>query len=308
MKISLRLLPLALLFLFVPLFALDQDEAVKVCEQPKSVPDFWVFYDENATSEQIDAGLDQILDFLRQNPHRVNDELGKYCDRLFTPFIFNAKMYNAGEIDFERIEKALEFKPDLNYKTVFASPICNSALLLMPLPSGQKSNLSEADVIRLVKLLVRHGADANDKFVLSYIYGADGFGIFKELLSMNADMSEIVLQIAVDMRSFAHENGATLKFGEAVNLKAAQLGKSAKFVEFYREKMRYFEEFLKFKSLKETNKSGLRFFIETNLALDNAEAIEFLLKNGLCELANECEFLRKKAKIYGAMEVLKLKF
>ncbi len=34
---------------------------------------------------------------------------------------------------------------------------------------------------------------------------------------MNADMSEIALQIAVDMRSFAHENGATLKFIEAVN-------------------------------------------------------------------------------------------
>lgn len=76
---------------------------------------------------------------------------------------------------------------------------------------------------------------------------------------MNADMSEIALQIAIDMRSFAYENGATLKFGEAVNLKVAQFGKSAKFREFYREKMRYFEEFLKFKSLKELNKGGLRF-------------------------------------------------
>jgi hypothetical protein len=94
---------------------------------------------------------------------------------IFTPFIFNAKMYNTGEINFVWIEKALKFKPDLNYKTVVASPICNSALLLMPLPSGQKSKLYEADVIRLVKLLVRHGADANDKFVLSCIYGADGF-------------------------------------------------------------------------------------------------------------------------------------
>lgn len=217
-------------------------------------------------------------------------------------------MHNAGEIDFERIEKALEFKPDLNYKTVVASPICNSALLLMPLPSGQKSKLSEADVIRLVKLLVGHGADANDKFALSCIYGADGFGIFKELLSMNADVSEIPWQITLDLRSFAYKNGVVFKSGEAANLKAAQFGKSEKFVKFYREKMRYFEEFLKFKSLKELNKGGLRFFIETNLALDNAEAIEFLLKNGLCELADECEFLRKKAKFYEATEVLKLKF
>ena len=44
------------------------------------------------------------------------------------------------------------------------------------------------------------------------------------------------------------------------------------------------------------------------MALDNAKAIEFLLKNGLCELPQECEFLRAKAKIYGAAEVLKLKF
>nr|WP_314475523.1 hypothetical protein [uncultured Campylobacter sp.] len=94
MKISLRFLSLALLFLFAPLFALDQDEAVKVCEQ-------------------IDAGLDQILDFLRQNPHRLNDELGEYCDRLFTPFVFNAKMYNTDKIDFVRIKKALKFEKQI---------------------------------------------------------------------------------------------------------------------------------------------------------------------------------------------------
>ena len=96
----------------------------------------------------------------------------------------------------------------------------------MPLPSGQKSKLSKTDIIRLVKLLVRHGADPNDKFILSCVYGADGFGIFKELLGMNADMSEIALQIAVDMPSFAHENGAILKFDEAVNLKRRDLEKA----------------------------------------------------------------------------------
>ena len=44
------------------------------------------------------------------------------------------------------------------------------------------------------------------------------------------------------------------------------------------------------------------------MALDNAMAIEFLLENGLCKLADECEFLRKKAKIYEVTEILKLKF
>lgn len=67
------------------------------------MPDFRIFYDENATIEQIDSELDQILDFLRQNPHRVNDELGEYCDRLFVLFIFNT-----GKIDFVRIEKSTQ--------------------------------------------------------------------------------------------------------------------------------------------------------------------------------------------------------
>ena len=58
MKISLRFLPLALLFLFVPLFALEQDEAIRACGQPKSLPDFRIFYDKNPTSKQIDARLE----------------------------------------------------------------------------------------------------------------------------------------------------------------------------------------------------------------------------------------------------------
>ena len=48
-------------------------------------PDLDIFFDENATSKQIDAGLDQILYFLSQNPHRVNDEFGEFNDRLFRP-------------------------------------------------------------------------------------------------------------------------------------------------------------------------------------------------------------------------------
>ena len=86
MKISLLFLPLVLLFLIMPLFALEQDEAIKACRQSKSVPDFRIFYDENATIKQIDSGRDQILDFLWQNLHRISDELGGYCDRLFYAF------------------------------------------------------------------------------------------------------------------------------------------------------------------------------------------------------------------------------
>ena len=46
-------------------------------------PRFEIFFDENATSKQIDAGLDQILEFLSLNPHRINEEYGEFNDRLF---------------------------------------------------------------------------------------------------------------------------------------------------------------------------------------------------------------------------------
>ena len=32
---------------------------------------------------------------------------------FFTPFIFNAKMYNTGKIYFKRIEKALKFEKQI---------------------------------------------------------------------------------------------------------------------------------------------------------------------------------------------------
>ena len=36
--------------------------------------DLEIFFDKNTTSKQIDAGLDQILEFLLQNPHSLNEE------------------------------------------------------------------------------------------------------------------------------------------------------------------------------------------------------------------------------------------
>jgi len=86
-------------------------------------PRFEIFFDENATSKQIDAGLDQILEFLSQNPHRVNEEYGEFNDRLFSPFIYNVKIIKTGEFDFERIKKALKFKPGLNYKFMIFTPL-----------------------------------------------------------------------------------------------------------------------------------------------------------------------------------------
>ena len=70
-----------------------------------SEPDLEIFFDENATSKQIDAGLDQILDFLSQNPHRVNDEFGEFNDHLFSLFIYNVKIIKTGKFDFGRIKK-----------------------------------------------------------------------------------------------------------------------------------------------------------------------------------------------------------
>ena len=81
------------------------------------MPDFRIFYDENATSKQIDAGLEQILDFLSQNPHRVNDKLGEYCDRLFVLFIFNTD-----KIDFVRIEKSTQIW-EINFRLVDSNRI-----------------------------------------------------------------------------------------------------------------------------------------------------------------------------------------
>ena len=81
------------------------------------------FSTKTLRASKIDAGLDQILEFLSQNPHRVNDEFGEFNARLFSPFIYNVKIIKTGKFDFERIEKVLKFKLDLNYKFMIFTPI-----------------------------------------------------------------------------------------------------------------------------------------------------------------------------------------
>ena len=139
-------------------------------------PDLEVFFDENATSKQIDAGLDQILEFLSQNPHRINDKYGEFDDRLFSPFIYNVKIIKTGEFDFERIKKALKFKPSLNYKFMIFTPL--DAVIALGINPNGKYKLDQKEAIRLIDLLVANGADIGSPELLRTACNAEAFEIF----------------------------------------------------------------------------------------------------------------------------------
>ena len=273
-----------------------------------SEPDLEIFFDENATSKQIDAGLDQILDFLSQNPYRVNDEFGEFNDRLFSPFIYNLKIIKTGKFDFERIKKALKFKPDLNYKFMIFTPL--DAVIALGINPDGKYKFDQKEAIRLIDLLVANGADIGLPELLRTACNAEAFEIFSHLLSRGTrGDKETMLCVAGGIAIFMGQNGASPIANAPLDPKIRQFAKTAKFAEFYREKMRYLDELLKFKPLSEFEAKELEVFTKLSAILDSEDMVKFLLKNGVCKQENlqtSCENLKKYATHYDAKESLRL--
>ena len=273
-----------------------------------SEPDLEIFFDENATNKQIDAGLDQILEFLSLNPHRVNDEYGEFKDRLFSPFIYNAKIIKTGEFDFERIEKVLKFKPDLNYKFMIFTPI--DAVIVLGIDPNGGYKFDQKEAIRLIDLLVANGADIGSPELLCTACNTEAFDIFSHLLSKGArDDKDVMLCVAGGIAIFMSQNGASPIANAPLDPKIRQFAKTAKFAEFYRDKMRYLEELLKFKPLSEFEAKDLEIFTKLATILDSEGMVKFLLSNGVCKQENlqaSCENLKKYATHYDAKESLRL--
>ena len=267
-----------------------------------------IFFDENATNKQIDAGLDQILDFLSQNPHRVNDEFGEFNDRLFSPFIYNVKIIKTGKFDFERIKKVLKFKPELNYKFMIFTPL--DAVIALGIDPNDKYKFDQKEAIRLIDLLVANGADIGSPELLRTACNAEAFEIFSHLLSKGARSDkETMLCVAGGIAIFMGQNGTSPIANAPLDPKIRQFTKTAKFIEFYRDKMRYLEELLKFKPLSEFEAKELEIFTKLATILDSEDIVKFLLNNGVCKQENlqiSCENLKKYATHYDAKESLKL--
>ena len=271
-------------------------------------PDLEIFFDENATSKQIDAGLDQILEFLSQNPHRINDEYGEFNDRLFSPFIYNLKIIKTGKFDFERIEKVLKFKPGLNYKFMIFTPI--DAVIALGIDPNGGYKFEQKEAIRLIDLLIANGADIGSLELLRTACNAEAFEIFSHLLSKGArGDKETMLCVAGGIAIFMGQNGAPPIANAPLNPKIRQFTKTAKFAEFYRDKMRYLEELLNFKPLSEFEAKELEIFAKLAAILDSEDMVKFLLKNGVCRQENlqtSCENFKKYATHYDAKESLRL--
>ena len=267
-----------------------------------------IFFDENATSKQIDAGLDQILYFLSQNPHRVNDEYGEFNDRLFSPFIYNLKIIKTGKFDFERIKKALKFKPNINYKFMIFTPI--DAVIALGINPDGKYKFDQKETIRLIDLLLANGADIDSPELLHMACNTEAFEIFSHLLSKGArGDKETMLCVTGGIAIFMGQNGASPITNAPLDPKIRQFAKTEKFAEFYRDKMRYLEELLKFKPLNEFEAKDLEIFTKLAAILDSEDMVKFLLKNGICKQVNlqtSCENLKKYATHYDAKESLRL--
>ena len=295
--------------------AAKEDVAASTTQQTASnlpQPNFETVYDDNASDEQIDAGLDALLEFAAQNRGRIDEDFGEFKDRIFTAFIFNPKVLRNSKFDFERIEKILKFKPNLNYggDGGFFSPL-KLAIFFGSKFSGETAKLyhfDSADAMRLLELLVQNGANAKTSGLLRDAAANDNFEAFKFLIANGArDTKDVVGSVAGSELIFLSDNNVSI-FGykEALPLAAREFAAGAKFKEFRDGRLRYVEEILKFQSLRELPQNELTGLIKLAAVLDDTDTAEFLLSRGLCKQKELCEFLKVQAKTYDAAKISKI--
>ena len=295
--------------------AAKDDARVSASQQAESnlsQPNFEIFYDENASDAQIDAGLDALLEFAAQNPSRIDEDFGEFKDRIFTAFIFNPKVLRNSKFDFERIEKILKFKPNLNYggDGGFFSPL-KLAIFFGSKFSGEMAKLyhfDSADAMRLLELLVRNGADVKASGLLRDAAANDNFEAFKFLIANGArDTKDVVGSVAGSELIFLSDNNVSI-FGykEALPLAAREFAAGAKFKEFRDGRLRYVEEILKFQSFASIDKKEIETLIKVAVVLDDEMTAEFFLAHGLCKQKELCEFLKAQAKTYDAAKISKI--
>lgn len=268
---------------------------------------FDIFYEHNTTNEEVDKELDKLLLALDKNPKLINKEF-KDNERIFSFFIINTKVADTGKFDFERIEKVLKFRPDLNYDIY---QIKNTSPLHMAMALGFnneiKNRISEDEILNLIKILVKNGADVKAKELLVTAYNINRFKIFKYFLdSGTKDATKIMFSIAADMGIFMANNGLSINKNKLENSKEREFITTDKFKNFYESKIRFLKEALKFVKLNEFDLKDIEIFIIVNSILDNDKAIQILLDNELCKLANICDFLKETARHYNSKKILKL--
>ena len=295
--------------------AAKEDAAASTTQQTASnlpQPNFEIFYDENASDAQIDAGLDALLEFAAQNPSRIDEDFGEFKDRIFTAFIFNPKVLRNSKFDFERIEKILKFKPNLNYggDGGYFSPL-KLAIFFGSKFSSEMAKLyrfDSADAMRLLELLVQNGADVKASGLLRDAAANDNFEAFKFLIANGArDTKDVVGSVAGSELIFLSDNNVSiLGYKEALPLAAREFAAGAKFKEFRDGRLRYVEEILKFQSLRELPQNELTGLIKLAAVLDDIDTAEFLLAHGLCKQKELCEFLKAQAKTYDAVKISKI--
>ena len=296
-------------------FGAAKEDAASTTQQGASnlsQPNFEAVYDDNASDEQIGAGLDALLEFAAQNRGRIDEDFGEFKDRIFTAFIFNPKVLRNSKFDFEWIEKILKFKPNLNYggDGGYFSPL-KLAIFFGSKFSGEMAKLyhfDSADAMRLLELLVQNGADVKADGLLLDAVSNDNFAAFKFLIEKGArDASGAVGSILGSEVIFLNEHNISSIIGiDAPPKQMREFTASEEFKKFSAERLRYLDEILKFQSFADLDRRHLEGFIKFVSMLDDDAAAEFLLSRGLCEQKGLCELLEEGAKRYDAPKISKI--
>lgn len=265
---------------------------------------FEIFYEQNATNEQIDAKLDEILAFFEREPTKINEKFGDFNESALLPFFGNIKIARTGKFDVRRIKKLLEFKPDLNRNLY---DINGTTPLEITLFYAQTQVVNHDEIFNLAKILLDENIDFKKPELLfaGYIFG--DLEIFEILLKKGAqNTNRLLSSLVFDVFRFVSQNGFSINIKKPLSPEAYEFIRSKKFIKFQDDKMKFIKKAFEFRSINDFNSAELDLFLKINSYVDNFVAVKFLLDHGLKNNQKAYESLKKYAKEFKSAHILKL--
>lgn len=231
----------------------------------------------NTPKNDVDIMLDKMLSFIKQNPSKIDYTFNG--SRIFTSFVFNAKIRQSCNFDKHRLEQILDLNPNLNY-------IDGSLSLLNTIISYKHCDQNE--VIGIINLLIKHGLDVNFDVKnytkinsLKIAMDFDKFKIFKFLLGKGAVSDDVIFSLSANYIMFASNNNFRIGIDIIPDENFIIFINSPKFRDFNENRLKYAKEFFKVYAFDNMNQKEKDFYLLIVTYFDNTHALKLIKEKNI---------------------------
>ncbi|MBQ7270669.1 MAG: hypothetical protein IJR18_03170 [Campylobacter sp.] len=246
----------------------------------------------------ITKDLSNLKILLDKNPNLINqDEMTLFdvlTDMMVTE-IWGTQSYSK-EHFYNVLNLLLSYKPDLNYKAKDSNSTLFNSLIILP--------IENEDRIKISDMLLNSGLDIKKQSMvrgISTLYVAlisDNFEMFSYYLKNGVFEDKMLFYCVIDPM-YKYIDELSLYNNNGIDKNYEKLIISPEFKQAQKDGIKYLEEYLKYRKLKDESVESLIATTKYLALSNNVEAIKLLVDNGILENERAKSIFITYATMYG---------